>query len=215
MTLSVCEIFFSLNGEGILIGIPTIFIRLSGCNLRCAWCDTQYAWEKGSEMSVEHIADTVQEHDNGYCSWTLLTGGEPLLQNTKPLIKRLHKNKYLVGMETNGSLYESYMKKCDFISVDLKPPSSGNETTDFTIFNKILKVIRKKSGQMKAVIADATDYEFVKEITSSQSITVPVVLQPCWGKMTYEELCQFYFEDPLPLRHVLILTQLHKCGNIK
>jgi 7-carboxy-7-deazaguanine synthase len=215
MNLEVSEIFFSLNGEGVLIGIPTLFIRLSGCNLRCTWCDTRYAWKNGKNMAVENIVDTVQSHDNGYCFWTLLTGGEPLLQDIEPLIKALHKKKYLVGIETNGSLYESCLKKCDFISVDLKPPSSGNQTTDMKTFKKIIKAMKKKSGQIKAVIADSKDYAFVKEITSSQNSTLPVVLQPCWETLTYKELCELYFADPLPLRHVLILPQIHKIAEIK
>jgi 7-carboxy-7-deazaguanine synthase len=166
-------------------------------------------------MSVEAIVDTVHTHDNGYCSWTLLTGGEPLLQDIQPLIKALHKKKYLVGIETNGSLYESWLKKCDFISVDIKPPSSGNQTTDLKTFNKITKAIKKKSGQIKSVIADSADYAFVKEFTSSQNSTLPVILQPCWETLTYKELCELYFADPLPLRHVLVLPQIHKIAEIK
>lgn len=215
MNLDISEIFFSLNGEGILIGIPTIFVRLSGCNLRCTWCDTQYAWEKGSKMSLQETLDRVLQCDNGFCSWVLLTGGEPLLQDIGPLIDALHRKKYLVGIETNGSLYESCLKKCDFISADLKPPSSGNKTDDLEVFKKITRVIRKKSGQIKAVIADPDDYRFVRDIITTNDLKSPLVLQPCWGRLTYRELCDLYFAEPLPLRHILVLTQIHKLGDIK
>lgn len=215
MNLNISEIFFSLNGEGILIGVPTIFVRLSGCNLHCAWCDTQYAWEEGPEVSLQETMDRIHRCDNGFCSWTLLTGGEPLLQDIGSLIDALHKKKYLVGIETNGSVYESCLKKCDFISADLKPPSSGNETEDMETFKKIIRVIQKKSGQVKAVIADSRDYQFVRDFTSTIDLKSPLVLQPCWGRLTYRELCHLYFADPLPLRHVLVLTQIHKLGDIK
>lgn len=212
--LDVSEIFFSLNGEGLLMGVPTVFVRLSGCNLRCAWCDTEYAWGKGSKKSVEEIVKEVEKADNGFCSWILLTGGEPLIQKIDQLVHPLRK-KYKIGIETNGSLYKDVLKNCDFISVDIKPPSSGNPTEDMHSFRGIVDVIERKEGQVKAVIADENDYAFVYRFVQENSMTVPLVLQPCWGRMGYHDLCKLYFKNPLPVRNIRILTQIHKIGGIK
>jgi 7-carboxy-7-deazaguanine synthase len=215
MKLHVSEIFFSLNGEGLCIGVPTIFVRLSGCNLRCDWCDTEYAWEKRSIMTVKEIADAVEACDNGYCSWVLITGGEPLLQDIAVLVDTLHTAGYRIGVETNGTLYRDVLKKCDFISVDIKPPSSRNPTEDIPTFLKVVETIERTDGQVKVVIADENDYHFVQRFVEENSLTVPLVLQPCWGAMTYSQLCELYMKDPLPVKTIRILTQIHKIGDIK
>lgn len=212
--MKVSEIFFSLNGEGLLIGVPTVFVRLSGCNLDCAWCDTRYA-EKGIEKSVEDIVKMIHTCDNGFCSWVLITGGEPLLQDIRPLVTQLKREKYSIGIETNGSIYKDVLKGCDFISADVKTPSSNNPTTDMKTFKKIVDTIKKKDGQIKAVIADEDDYYFVYTLIKKHGITVPVVLQPCWGSMRYDQLCSLYFKDPIPVTTIRVLTQIHKKGGIK
>lgn len=212
--MNVSEIFFSLNGEGLLMGVPTIFVRLSGCNLQCAWCDTKYAWEKGVKKTVEQVVEEVKTSDNGFCSWVLITGGEPLLQKIDELVRKL-RSAYSIGIETNGSIYADVLTLCDFISVDIKPPSSQNPTEDMPTFKKIVDTITTRSGQIKAVIADEDDYTFVQKIIQEMNLTVPVVLQPCWGRMTYQELCNLYFENPVPVPTVRILTQIHKIGGIK
>ncbi|MBU7012957.1 MAG: 7-carboxy-7-deazaguanine synthase QueE [Theionarchaea archaeon] len=213
--LNVSEIFFSLNGEGVLIGVPTVFVRLSGCNLRCTWCDTKYAWEEGAKKDVEQIAREVKKEDNGFCEWVLLTGGEPLLQEIGGLVDELKSIGFTIGIETNGSLYKDVLKKCDFISVDIKTPSSQNPTSDMTTFAHIANVIEEKKGQMKAVIADENDYQFIHTFVREAKVAGPLVLQPCWGRMTYNQLCHLYFEHPVPHRDIRILTQIHKLGDIK
>lgn len=215
MTLKVSEIFFSLNGEGFLIGAPTVFVRLSGCNLSCEWCDTRYAWEKGIEKTPKEITEAVTENDNGYCTWVLLTGGEPLLQDIDELVFMLRDTGYKICVETNGSLYKDILRECDFISADIKPPSSQNPTSNIPVFSRIVSAIEERKGQVKAVIADKDDYTFVKTFVEDNNLTIPLVLQPCWGYMTYQELCDLYFEDPIPLKSIRILTQIHKIGGIK
>ncbi|MBU7024196.1 MAG: radical SAM protein [Theionarchaea archaeon] len=214
MNLEVSEIFLSLNGEGILMGVPTLFIRLSGCNLRCTWCDTTYAWNPGTVQSVDQIKKEVLEKDNGYCQWVLITGGEPLIQDVFPLVDAL-KPYYKIAIETNGSLYQEVLHYMDFISADIKPPSSGNPTTDMKILTRIIDAISKRGGQLKAVIADREDYTFICTLARDLDITVPLVLQPCWGSLTYDHLCSLYLESPLPVKSIRILTQLHKIGSIK
>ena len=215
MKLYVSEIFFSLNGEGLLIGVPTIFVRLSGCNLRCRWCDTKYAWNMGTEKEDKEIIKEVKKADNGFCDWVLITGGEPLIQEIDGLIKNLRKAGYKIGIETNGSIYKEVLHTCDFISADIKPPSSGNPTTDYETFKKICAAIEKRGGQVKAVIADKDDYQFVHEFVKELTLETPLILQPCWGTLTYADLCRFYFENPLPVKTIRILTQIHKIGDIK
>ncbi|MBU7014863.1 MAG: radical SAM protein [Theionarchaea archaeon] len=214
MSLEVSEIFFSLNGEGLLMGVPTLFVRLSGCNLRCTWCDTTYAWDPGRSLSVDQIKNQVLEKDNGHCQWALLTGGEPLIQDVRPLVDAL-KPHYKIAIETNGSLYREVLHDMDFISADIKPPSSGNPTTEYGTLTKIIDAITERSGQLKAIIASREDYAFIRALTRECDITVPLVLQPCWGSVTYDFLCNLYLESPLPVESIRILTQLHKIGNIK
>ena len=99
--MKINEIFFSLQGEGILVGTPTIFIRLTGCNLRCSFCDTTYAYKDGTSMSISAIVKEIQKF---HCFTVCITGGEPLLQKKTPiLIDTLLKKKYLICLETNGS----------------------------------------------------------------------------------------------------------------
>ncbi len=212
--MKVSEIFFSLNGEGLLVGVPTIFVRLSGCNLRCQWCDTRYAWEKGTEKNVEDITEDVRKVDNTLCEWVFLTGGEPLLQDISHLVDALSL-KYRIGIETNGSLYKDVLRRCDFISVDIKPPSSRNPTEDVDTFTKVVEAVRERGGQVKAVIADENDYLFVKTFVETHHVTAPLILQPCWGEMSYRELCRLYFKNPITIRNIRVLTQIHKIGDIK
>lgn len=214
MTLDVSEIFFSVNGEGLLIGAPSIFIRLSKCNLRCSWCDTQYAWDVGKKVLEKDIIATVTSLHP--CQWIVITGGEPLLQNINALIDQLQKNfPSKICIETNGTLYKEVLKKCDFISVDIKPPSSGNCTTDLELLNTIINVIKINAGQLKAVIADKADYRFVYKFVTKYSVDIPVILQPCYQKMEYNTLYTIYKKNPLPVQHIRILPQIHKLGGIK
>ncbi len=216
-TLKISEVFFSLNGEGLHIGVPTVFVRFTGCNLRCAWCDTQYAWEKGEEKSVGDLMKEVEKCDNGFCEWVLLTGGEPLIQDIEPLVNALKKAGYKIGIETNGSLYQDILCDVDFISTDIKTPSSLNPTTNMEIFKTIVNAIEKNDGQIKAIISDENDYEFVKKFVEHPpfTFTAPLILQPCWGRMTYNTLCNLYFKSPLPTTSIRVLTQIHKTGGIK
>lgn len=213
--MKVSEIFFSLNGEGLLMGVPTIFVRLSGCNLNCVWCDTKYAQDTGTEKSVEDILEEVLACDNGFCDWVLLTGGEPLLQEIGSLVHKLKDAGYRIGIETNGSIYCDSVKTLDFVSADIKPPSSGNPTEDLRTFKKIVNAIKKKDGQIKAVIADKNDYQFIQNFVEENGIDVLLTLQPCWGTLTYQDLCTFYFENPITTRNIRILTQIHKIGGLR
>lgn len=212
--LLVSEIFFSINGEGLEIGKPTVFLRLSGCNLDCSWCDTKYANYNVVEKNIDEILDEIGKINNGIKS-VLITGGEPLLQDIEELVEILHEKGYYISIETNGSIYHDILLKIDFISVDIKTPSSKNETNDLDIFNKIVNAIIKRNGQMKTVISDKNDYIFIKKFINENSFNVPLIIQPCWDKLTYKELCELYTKDPIDHNNVRILLQIHKVGEIK
>ena len=212
--LLVSEIFVSFNGEGLEIGKPTIFLRLSGCNLDCSWCDTKYANYNAVERSTEEIIEEIDKLNNGINS-VLITGGEPLLQDIGEIVDKLSKKNYHLGIETNGSVYDDVLQKIDFISVDIKTPSSNNETNDLVIFTKIINAIKKRNGQMKAVIADRIDYDFLKKFIEENSFNVPLIIQPCWGKLNYKELCEMYLTNPINHNNVRVLLQIHKLGEIK
>ena len=123
--MKINEIFASIQGEGKYLGYPQVFIRFTGCNLRCSWCDTQYAWEEGIEMTRQQIIKAITKYDvNSVC----ITGGEPLMQiaELRELIADLKKRGYFIQLETNGTIYDqNIFESVDCVSLDIKPPSSG------------------------------------------------------------------------------------------
>ncbi len=199
------EIFFSVNGEGLQIGIPMAFIRLSGCNLRCKWCDTKDSWVQKDQVSLD---DIVKEVDNYDTEWVCITGGEPLLQDIKPLIKKLQ---YKISLETNGTIYDDIIKEIDFVSVDIKTPSSEMKN-DFTVLQKVLD--NTKDGQLKTVISDENDYLFVKNSLNEIDLKFPLILQPNFFELSYKDLFSLYSKNPVD-HEIRILMQLHKIGDLK
>lgn len=202
MTMKINEIFYSLQGEGVLIGAPSIFIRVSGCNLRCAYCDTTYAYEKGTTMTIPQILDEIKKFP---CSSVCLTGGEPLQQKDTPkLIDTLLSKKYQVCLETNGSkdITKYADKKKVVISLDIKCPSSGS--------HKKMKMgnIRKltKKDQLKFVIKTKKDYDYAKQILLNYHPVCKVYFQPVWGTDP-KKLSSWILRDGLPVR---LSLQLHK-----
>jgi len=166
MALIVNEIFYSIQGESLNSGRPCVFVRLTGCNLRCSYCDTGYAYEEGNEMKIGAIIDQVSAY---HCTLVELTGGEPLLQEETPkLIDALIKNNYEVMMETNGTLdIDRVSNKCMRI-VDIKCPSSGEaQNNDYRNIEKLTK-----RDQLKFVIGNHEDYLFAKDIVSSKCKTI-------------------------------------------
>jgi 7-carboxy-7-deazaguanine synthase len=166
MTLIVNEIFYSIQGESLNSGRPCVFVRLTGCNLRCSYCDTGYAYEDGNEMEIGAIIDQVSAY---HCTLVELTGGEPLLQEETPmLIDTLIKNNYEMMMETNGTLdIDRVSNKCMRI-VDIKCPSSGEaRNNDYRNIEKLTK-----RDQLKFVIGSHEDYMFAKDIVSSKCKTI-------------------------------------------
>lgn len=202
MPLKVNEIFCSIQGESSYAGRPCVFVRLAGCNLRCSYCDTQYAYKEGIEMTIDEIMDIVVPCQ---CRIIEVTGGEPLVQRETPnLIDRLLEDGFEVLLETNGSLDISCIdERCARI-VDIKCPSSGQEKE-----NDLLNLSRlTDKDEIKFVIGSRDDYEYAKKILSFDfSITNPPLFSPLSGEMSPQLLAEWILEDHLDVR---LNMQLHK-----
>jgi 7-carboxy-7-deazaguanine synthase len=200
--MKVNEIFYSIQGEGTLIGTPSIFLRLTGCNLRCSFCDTTYAYERGTEMSIQAILDEIKKFT---CTYVCLTGGEPLLQKDTPkLIERLIKKNYKICLETNGSISikKFVRKKFLMISLDIKCPSSGSHEQ---MNMKNISYLSNKD-QLKFIIKNKEDYDYAKKILKQYNPSCTVFFQPVWGTNP-KKLASWILNDEVPVRLVL---QLHK-----
>ncbi|HEV3220223.1 MAG TPA: radical SAM protein [Candidatus Acidoferrales bacterium] len=215
----VTEIFRSIQGEGTRAGLPCIFVRFTGCNLRCVWCDTAYAFHGGTQMTIEEIENRVRAlsgNPNGEHKIRLveLTGGEPLLQpDCDPLAKNLLADGYTVMVETSGERPISRLPREVIKIVDVKCPDSREENT-FDMAN--LAVLDAKD-EVKFVIASRRDYEFARDFVAKtdlanrvrQVIFAPVSPDPsgCWPGLEARELVEWILADALPVRLGL---QLHK-----
>lgn len=205
MTLKVNEIFHSIQGESTFAGHRCIFVRLTGCNLRCSYCDTQYAYDEGEELEIDDILDRIASYQ---CSLVEITGGEPLIQQETPnLVNRLLAGGYSVLMETNGSQDISQVDARCVKIVDIKCPSSGeSEQNDLENLNRLTD-----HDEVKFVIADREDYKFAKEILESRSSgfcrKCPVHFSPVFGQIEPKTLADWILEDSLNVR---LQLQLHK-----
>ncbi|MEM0342679.1 MAG: radical SAM protein [Thermoplasmata archaeon] len=200
--MKIYSVFRSLQGEGLTIGAPTTFIRTSGCPLRCTYCDTPQAFDKGEQMSVEEIMAKVKELG---CHHVCLTGGEPLAQkDSLKLITRILDEGYHLVLETSGaiSLEELPCVENLTISMDIKCPSSGE--MDKMDFGNI--ELLGPTDQLKFVIADKTDYEYAKEIIEKYKPKCEVIFTPVGGK-DLKELAEKVLKEGLSVR---VLPQLHK-----
>ncbi len=204
MPLIVNEIFYSIQGESLFSGRPCVFVRLTGCNLRCSYCDTRYAYEKGAELEIDQILKQV---DLFNCPLVEITGGEPLIQSETPfLIHSFLEKGYEVMIETNGSLDISIIdEKCIKI-VDMKCPSSME--SDKNDLENLKRMNRK--DQVKFVIGNRKDYEYAKKMKE----TIPesflghhILFSPVSGEIVPSQLANWILKDKLEVRFHL---QLHK-----
>ena len=199
--MRICEIFNSIQGEGLTMGAPTVFVRAVGCNLRCSWCDTGYSFEGGTEMTVDEILDEV-----GDAFRVCFTGGEPMLQpDAVELIGRLVSRGIQVVLETNGSVDLSTVPGGPLvqISMDWKCPSSGMTGR---MLESNLGILSGKD-QLKLIIKDQGDLDFAVDFVRSHDITCPVIFGPVGGIDRLEWLVQRVLDEHLDVR---VLPQLHK-----
>lgn len=201
--LKINEIFYSIQGEGISSGLPCIFIRLTYCNLRCTYCDTEYAFYDGIEMSIDNILANIKKYN---CKLVEVTGGEPLVQKQSlDLMNKLCDNNYDVLLETGGSLSIENINKRVKIIMDLKCPSS--KMTKKNHYENIQYL--KKEDEIKFVIGDRNDYDWAKEIISKYKINTKceILFSTVFGKLENIDLVNWILEDNLNVR---FQTQLHK-----
>lgn len=202
-TLKITEIFYSLQGESNTVGLPTVFIRLTGCPLRCTYCDTAYAFTGGEKQTLSAIIDQVDQY---YARYVTVTGGEPLAQQeVHDLMLRLIEKAYIVSLETSGAIDISSVDHRVIKVMDLKTP--GSEEMDKNHYKNI--DFLSKSDQVKFVIADTFDYEWSKSIIDQYDLSnrCEILFSPVMGKMNPTELAEKIILDNLPVRFQI---QLHK-----
>jgi 7-carboxy-7-deazaguanine synthase len=205
LPLKVNEIFFSIQGESSYAGRPCVFVRLTGCNLRCIYCDTQYAYEDGTLLEISEIMRQVGAFN---CRLVEITGGEPLLQEQTPeLISTLLDQAFTVLMETNGSLDIGAVDERCIRILDIKCPSSGESEK-----NRLENLdVLTPNDELKFVIGSRQDYEYAKFILLTflpdRSHLKPPLLSPVFGKIDTQTLAQWILQDHLDVR---LQLQLHK-----
>jgi len=201
--LKVNEIYMSVQGESSYTGLPCVFIRLTGCNLRCEWCDTAYAFYEGRSMSIDEIVDKVKSFGVNLVE---ITGGEPLIQeNAYPLMNRLIGKGFKVMLETGGSLSLEKVPRDIIKIMDIKCPGSGEHKNN-NLDN--LKFLEPKD-EVKFVILNRHDYEWCCDIIHKYKIDqiAHILISPVYDKLELKEMVKWILEDQLPVR---VQTQLHK-----
>ena len=201
--IKINEIYLSVQGESTHTGLPCIFIRLTGCNLRCSWCDTAYAFHEGKNMSIDEILQKVESFGIHLVE---ITGGEPLMQdNVYTLMKSLIEKGYKVMLETGGSISLKRVPKDVIKIMDLKCPGSGEQEKNNLDNLKLLA----PHDEVKFVILDKKDYEWSRDIIKKYKIneTAQILLSPVFDKLKLKEMVKWILEDRLPVR---LQTQLHK-----
>lgn len=203
LRLKITEIFRSLQGEGDAVGFPTVFVRLTGCPLRCQYCDTAYAFSGGEWWTIDQVLERVQSHGTHH---VCVTGGEPLAQrNCLALLERLCDAGYEVSLETSGALPVAEVDQRVRRVVDVKTPASGESHRN---------LLQQLAGlndrdQIKFVICDRSDYEWSRDLVRQPALAGPAMLlfSPSFGQLQPRDLADWILEDQLPVR---LQLQLHK-----
>jgi len=201
--LRVNEIFYSLQGESRTVGLPTVFIRLTGCPLRCGYCDTEYAFHEGGWMTASEILGQVAGYQSRYVT---VTGGEPLAQRPcTELLAQLCDAGYAVSLETSGAVDISKVDARVCIVMDVKTPGSGEAEK-----NEAANLVHlKQTDQIKFVICDRTDYEWSRAFLQRERLAerCELLFSPAWGRVEPKDLAEWVLADRLPVR---VQVQLHK-----
>jgi len=203
LTLKINEIFFSIQGETSRVGLPTIFIRLTGCPLRCVYCDTEYAFHEGNMITLDDIMKNISEYETKHVT---VTGGEPLAQkNCRPLLTLLCDAGYDVSLETSGAQDISNIDGRVARIVDLKTPASGE--ADKNLYDNLQYLT--KNDQVKFVICDRDDYQWSKGKLDKYKLNeqCEVLFSGSHSKLQPSQLADWILQDQLPVR---LQIQLHK-----
>jgi 7-carboxy-7-deazaguanine synthase len=201
--MRITEIFHSIQGESSYAGQPCVFVRLTGCPLRCTWCDTDYAFYGGHECSIDEVLAKVQTYG---CRLVEVTGGEPLVQpESLPLMTRLCDAGYTVLLETSGAVDIAPVDPRAHVILDVKCPGSG--MTDRMHWPNLSQLAAK--DEAKFVMADRADYDWAREILTQYDLAsrCPVLFSPVFGSLDVRQLAEWILADRLPIRFQL---QMHK-----
>lgn len=203
MTLRIHEIFHSLQGESSRVGLPTVFVRLTGCPMRCVYCDTAYAFTGGSTMPISTIMETVASYGARYVT---VTGGEPLAQ--KPclqLLQQLCDAGYEVSLETGGAMDTSAVDPRVAVILDVKTPGSGEVAKNRWDNLQYLK----PKDEVKFVLCDRADYDWAKQVLIERALAdkCSVLFSPVFQDVNPTQLAEWILADRLPVR---MQVQLHK-----
>jgi 7-carboxy-7-deazaguanine synthase len=201
--LRITEIFFSIQGESRATGFPTVFVRLTGCPLRCAYCDTPYAFTGGEQRSIAAILDAVAAYGARH---VCVTGGEPLAQpGCRPLLSALCEAGHEVSLETSGALDIGGIDPRVTVVMDLKAPSSGESHR-----NRWENLRQLRAGdQLKFVLSDRSDYEWARQAMTEHGLAgrCTLLFSPAWNRLDARVLAEWILADRLP---VCLQVQLHK-----
>ncbi len=205
MDLRVTEIFLSIQGESSHVGRPCAFIRLTGCPMRCVWCDSEYTFTGGTRMTFEQIFKEIEKYN---CKLVEITGGEPLAQkNVFPFISELCDRGYEVLLETGGYFSIEKVDKRAKIILDVKCPGSGESERNYW---QNLYLLDKSKDEVKFVVADLADWEFAKKVIEDYSLqdrAKEILISPVWGASSLLEIARAVAESGLKVR---LNLQIHK-----
>ena len=202
-SLRISEIFFSLQGETSRVGLPTVFVRLTGCPLRCDYCDTTYAFSGGQTMTLDAIMAEVARHGAHYVT---VTGGEPLAQkNCLSLLRALCDAGYAVSLETGGALNVSGVDARVAKVVDIKTPASGE--MEKNLWSNLEHL--NPHDEIKFVLCDEADYLWAKQVLQERELAkrCEVLFSPAQGQLSPKDVAEWMLRDKLPVR---LQVQLHK-----
>jgi len=202
-TLQITEIFYSLQGESNTAGMPTVFVRLTGCPLRCGYCDTEYAFTGGDQLTLAEIMQRIAVHG---CKQVTVTGGEPLAQKCcHELMSMLCDERYQVSLETCGALDISGVDPRVVKVMDIKTPGSGEAEKNLFANLQYLS----GSDQIKFVICSEEDYIWSKQLLEKEQLAdkIDLIMLPAFGQQDAAELAEWILRDRLPVRFQM---QLHK-----
>lgn len=201
--LKIHEIFHSLQGESTRVGLPTVFVRLTGCPLRCGYCDTAYAFQGGENMSLEQILEKVASFGAKYVT---VTGGEPLAQKECiPLLEKLCDAGYSVSLETSGAMDTSKVDARVSVILDIKTPGSGEEKKN--LWSNLDRL--KSTDEVKFVLCGREDYDWARQVLAERGIAAKctVLFSPVYSQLNPTDLADWVLQDRLPVR---MQVQLHK-----
>jgi len=203
--LKITEIFPSIQGEGLRQGKPTLFIRLSGCNLHCSFCDTKYAWEEGIDYSSDKVLEKIIKMNHHFpAEWVCLTGGEPLLQDLEDLVRKLKKEKFKVQVETNATIFRAL--PVDWYTISPKPKKYFYQPE-----------YEKKAKEVKIIVTKELDFEVIQRLREEYPEKTPLLLQPQSNRKWSMNLATKLLRQALKadLKNIRVSIQLHKIYGLR